>query len=146
MGLQNTSEEKHAKLIELVIKDYLAAENSRITALRGKLSEFTAISLKNFKNLHDENKLFLKQHILVKYDCEMSNTYGISLNCRRNLSIDKLIIKVETYKWTKTTISFPREFVKRSSIYYGHIKRRKIEEIFESEENVSNDIFEVKMF
>ena len=130
MGLQNTSEEKHAKLLELVIKDYLAAENSRIIALGGKLSEFTAISLKNLGNLPDENKLFLK-HILVKYNGEMSNTYGLSLNCRSNLSVDKLIIKVKTYEWTKTAISFSCEFVQRASIDYRNIKRRKIEEIFE---------------
>jgi len=145
LGLQNTREEKLAKMIELVIKDYLATENNRITNLGARLSEFTSISLKYLGNLPDENKLFLK-HILVKYDGEMSNTYGISVNGRNNLPIDKLIIKVETSKWAKTAISFSSEFVQRASIDFGNIKRRKIEENFESEKNVSEPDFEVKIF
>jgi len=145
LGLQNTREEKCAKMIELVIKDYLATENNRITNLGARLSEFTSISPKDLGNLPDENKLFLK-HILVKYDGEMSNTYGISVNGRSNLPIDKLIIKVESSKWAKTAISFSSEFVQRASIDFGNIKRRKIEENFESEKNVSEPDFEVKIF
>ena len=56
LGLQNTREEKLAKMIENAIKDYLGNEQNEIIAVWDRLSEFYQLPLIYLNTLSDEAK------------------------------------------------------------------------------------------